>query len=64
VIRSCLRHTGFGPPTVDAAAALAMSSAAGVPADVAVELINSAAMGVMAGAVDRKDAEQEAGGQG
>jgi hypothetical protein len=41
-----------------------MSSAAGVPADVAVELINSAAMGVMEGAVDRKDAEQEAGGQG
>ena len=60
MIGSCLRHTGFGPPTVDAAAALAMAGAAGVPADVAAELVGAAAVGVMEGAVDR-NAEESSG---
>lgn len=52
----------MGPPTVDSGAALALATAAGVPMDVAAELIGAAAMGVMEGAVDQQRREKDGAG--
>lgn len=63
MIEANLRHTGFGPATLDSAGALAMVTASGVPADVAVELVGAAAIGVMEGAAERQKAQGKIDGE-
>lgn len=58
--QACIR-ADFGAPSVDMAGALAMTTGAGVPADVAGPLLAAYRDGLLAGVAQRREREEQNG---